>query len=64
MKRKRLTPKQRVLRKWPKAYSSYNPYMLRWNVGERAHKDHHWYGSADTARGAWADAARRLPRGH
>ena len=54
MKRRKLTPKKRVLRKWPRAilaWDSYGSYVEvpRLDLGK---------GKSPSA--AWADAARRL----
>ena len=61
MKRKKMTPKQRVLRKWPKAISesygmagfqivSVGPYAVATQLGQGRNR-----------KTAWSDAARRLP---
>jgi hypothetical protein len=53
-KRKRLTPKQRVLKKYPRAYVYKDgPWIVM------GHND--WISDCQpTANAAWADAARRL----
>lgn len=57
--RKRLTPKQRVLKRWPKAVSWQTPLKKHWFISKPdwAGKD---IGYGRTANSAWADAARRL----
>ena len=54
--RKKLTPKQQVLKKWPNAiiaWDSYGTYIEVPRVD---------LGSGKTVAAAWADAARRLER--
>lgn len=55
-----MTPKQKVLAKWPKAYAymwtdCWTIYLDKNNV-----KQGMWTGLGPTPRAAWADAAKRM----
>ena len=65
MKRKKLTPKQRVLRKWPEAVCKAwipgaSPYRV-WRDELESCRSNRGLGVGSSAKQAWADAARRLP---
>lgn len=58
---KRLTNKQRVLRKWPNAYFWFYDVLGLYKVFPQSgvgYLDH--IGEGNTEKAAWADAARRL----
>lgn len=57
------TPKQRVLKKHPKAYARFWKHSRAWNVSVKIEKpmpQHVIIGRGETEDEAWADAARRL----
>ena len=59
--RKKLTPKQKVLRKWPTAYSYTGPGGVVVIFPYDSHGYSNAISSSDKgARAAWAEAARRI----
>jgi len=56
--RKKLTPKQRVLKRY--IFAGLLTAIGRYEVRVFAHPQMHLYGFGATPRAAWADAARRL----
>lgn len=59
-----MTPKQRVLAKWPEAYSTYVIGMqgFFYSIESRQTKRHlsRRLGKGNSVQSAWADAAKRL----
>jgi hypothetical protein len=58
--RQKMTPKQKVLKKCPRAYLKISPYGLCAVYQGTAAQYNDWLATADTPRQAWAAAAEKL----
>ena len=61
MKRKKLTPKQRVLPRSCSAYCDGDFKHGIWHIFRATHGYSDLLGTGESPRQAWADAAKRLP---